>query len=86
MYETAQRNVGLPSARTGLSDLEIADLFNKLKAGSAAPLAHTVFCKWSVAQRRCYPPLLDWETSAYVRLRRDKTAWQAATSCIVSRL
>ena len=26
-----------------------ADLFDKLKAGSAAPLALTVFCKWSVA-------------------------------------
>ena len=26
------------------------------KAGSHAPLAHTVFCKWSVASRPCYPP------------------------------
>ncbi len=31
---TAQRNVSLPSARAGLSDLGIAaDLFDKLKAG-----------------------------------------------------
>jgi len=24
------------------------------KAGSAAPIAHTVFCKWSVGSRHCY--------------------------------
>ena len=27
------------------------------KAGSVAPLAHTVFCKWSVASRPCYGSL-----------------------------
>ena len=29
-----------------------ADLFDKRKASSDAPLAHTVFCKWSVALRK----------------------------------
>jgi len=45
------------------------------KAGSVAPLAHTVFCKWSVASRPCYGSL-----------QATRLSLQLFGSCIVSGL